>query len=125
MLSRRTPTTAADTLATLLALIGVFSGLTSTVLAAVGTVTSRLFLVGCAGTFRSVLLEVNDPPVDCLVGPEWSFIWWFALVGVGALLTFSALVIGSYRPRWAVPVCGVLAVITSVSAVLTFPGSGG
>jgi hypothetical protein len=124
-MSRRTTTTAAsDAVASILALIGVVGAVSSVVLAGLGAVTNWLILLGCAGDYRSTFLEVNDPPVDCLAGPAWPLVQWFALVGVGALLTFSTLVIGAYRPRVAVPVGVLLAAVTAVGAVLTLPAVG-
>ena len=121
---RPTPGPAADAIASLLVLVGVIGGIASAVLAGLGVAASSLFLVGCAATYRGLFLETNVPPVDCLAGPAWPLVWWFTLVGAGAVLTFSTLVIGAYRPRWSVPAGVLLAVVTTVSAVLTSPAGG-
>ncbi|PPG04425.1 hypothetical protein C5C59_12700 [Rathayibacter sp. AY1F4] len=114
-------TAAAEPVAALLALVGTIGGVVSVVLAALGAAASGLVLAGCASTYRSRFLEVHDPPIDCLAGPAWPFLLWSALVGVGALLACSALVIGAYRPRWSVPIAVALAAATAVCALLTLP----
>ncbi|PPG82524.1 MULTISPECIES: hypothetical protein [unclassified Rathayibacter] len=115
---------AADAVATLLALVGTIGGVVAGVLAGLGAAVSGLLLAGCASTYRSTFLEVQDPPIDCLAGPAWPFLQWFPVVGVGAVLAFAALVIGAYRPRWSVPISVVLAAATAGFAMLMLPGGG-
>ncbi|PPH31278.1 hypothetical protein [Rathayibacter sp. AY1F9] len=120
-MSRQVNTTASDTIATLLAFTGVIGAIVTVVLAGLGTVTNWLIFLDCTGNYRSTFLEVNDPPIDCLAEPAWPLACWFVLVGVGALFTFCTLIIGAYRPRWAVPVGALLAAVTVMGAVLTVP----
>lgn len=97
---------------------GIGSAVTAA-LASLGVLVSLTGFGLCTLTYRGVLLERYDEPLDCLAEPAWAFTCWFALVGVGLLLAFGALLVGSGRPAIALSVGAVLAATTVVVAVTT------
>ncbi|MWV60790.1 hypothetical protein [Rathayibacter sp. VKM Ac-2754] len=95
-------------------------GLAVTAMLAALCVLASLAAVGlCAATYRGVFVEVYDEPIDCLAEPAWAFFCWFSMVGLGALASFGALLIGSGRPAVGLTVAAVIALATITAGALT------
>ncbi|PPG56506.1 hypothetical protein C5C56_15945 [Rathayibacter sp. AY1D1] len=119
-----------DAAAPALSVVGVVGALVSGVLGAAGAGLSVLAFGWCIPVYRDFLIFRDNPARDCFSQPEGLFMGWFLLVGLGAALSFVCLIVGA-RPSWdgrgtrrvAAGLTGflIVATITTVSAVLTFP----